>query len=164
MNIEIKILNKGFYRTKDVCGFSGVSYNLPKYATEGSAGIDLVCTEDVIVPPGVVRTVFTGLAIYIDCIKSMCDYAGLILPRSGLGTRGLVIANTVGLIDQDYQGEIILQVLNRNAIGSDNIVLLAGDRIAQLVIIPIERAKWKVVEQFSETTGRRIGGWGSTGN
>ncbi len=166
MHIEIKILNKEFYKHKDKCSFSGISYDLPHYATQGSAGIDLVCTDDAIVPPGAVRPVFTGLAIHIgsDSLSSGdFRYAGLIMPRSGLGTRGLVLANTLGLLDEDFQGEILLQVLNRNPIGSENMIVPAGGRIAQLVIVPVIKAQWHIVNDFSGTTERHVGGFGSTG-
>jgi dUTP pyrophosphatase len=123
----------------------------------------------VVLYPGDTKLVHTGLAIHIASCKhatSFYDYAGLILPRSGLGSKGLILANTVGLIDSDYQGELIVQAWNRNSTGhsSYSIVLKAGDRFAQLMFVPIIRPQFTVVEEFSKRTYRANGSFGSTGN
>ena len=167
MNIELKILNKRFYSEES----NGMLLNpLPYYATDGSAGVDLYCTEDVTVYPGETVAIYTGLAVHIECAKSLCDYMGMIVPRSGLGTRGLVLANTIGIIDQDYQGEITVQAMNRlkdnrsceNKRG--NIIQLkAGERIAQLIFVPIVRPSFVVVDEFTHNTDRGCDGFGSTG-
>ena len=176
MQIELKILNKEFYSEES----NGMLLNpLPSYQTLGSAAIDLVCIEDITIYPGETKQIHTGIAIHIGShtdtpmksYREHWDYAGLIIPRSGLGTKGLILANTVGLIDSDYQGEILVQAWNRNnevylrSKGPNiSIVLKSGDRFAQLVIVPIARANWKVVEEFSNTTDRGTGGFGSTNN
>lgn len=182
MKVEIKILNKEFY-SANVSGAWG--YKLPSYTTSGSAALDLICTEDVIIYPGEVKAIHTGLAIHIGSHVHECQtVAALILPRSGLGTKGLVLANTVGLIDEDYQGELIVQVLNRNteesiitnlilngsedvkqfALGlRPSVELKVGDRFAQLLFIPVIKVQWNVVEEFSSKTVRDEGGFGHTG-
>jgi dUTP pyrophosphatase len=163
--MEIKILNKEFYEVEKL---GGSYYNHPDYQSAGAAAIDLVCTQDVMICTNEVRTIRTGLAIHIDSCKhatSFYDYVGLILPRSGLGTEGLVLANTVGLIDSDYQGELIVQAWNRNRPGhsSYSISLKAGDRFAQLMFVPVIKPQFKVVDEFSTITTRAGGGFGSTG-
>lgn len=168
MKIEIKILNKEFYECVDLENCK--TFNLPYYATGGSAALDLMCTEDIDIYPGVVIPIYTGLAIHISSGVSSGFYekystAGLIMPRSGLGTKGLVLANTIGVIDGDYQGELIVQAWNRNLDYSDFqiIKLKAGDRFAQLMFVPVSRIEWELVEEFSNTTNRSIKGFGSTG-
>lgn len=165
MKIEMKILNKGFYSEES----NGMLLNpLPGYATTGSAAIDLVCTEDVTLYPGETKMIPTGLAIHIGSGKhatSFYDYAGLILPRSGLGTKGLVLANTIGLIDEDYQGELVVSALNRNhahSTADKALRLEAGARFAQLLVVPIVKAQFDIVEEFSSVTERNTGGFGST--
>lgn len=182
MWIEIKILNKEFYYTK-VKGGVGVGkdvdrYKFPSYATQGSAAIDLICTEDIVIYPGEVKEIRTGLAVWIGngCknYPASVGYvdshaAALILPRSGLGTKGLVLANAVGLIDEDYQGELIVQAWNRNPHITSNYQdprifrLKAGDRFAQLMFVPVIKAEWEIVDEFSNTTDRGEDGFGSTG-
>lgn len=171
MKIEIKILNKEFYGDED---------KLPFYTTTGSAAMDLICTEDVVIFPGQVKKIPTGLAIWTgSAFNGHSHMVGLITPRSGLGTKGLVLANTTGLIDEDYQGELIVQAWNRlephrfiqrsgHTLGViDNIgnviYLEAGDRFAQLMFVPIIKGEWDIVEEFSETTKRGEGGFGHTG-
>lgn len=184
MRIEIRILNKEFYlngRLKADINDDSFSV-LPSYATPGSAAMDLRVTEDVTLCPGERRMLPTGLAIWIgsDRISSSLDMgvAGLILPRSGLGTKGLVLANTVGLIDEDFQGELMISAWNSNnpcevvideqrkeTITYHNIQsikLKAGDRIAQLMLVPIIKAQWQIVDEFSNKTQRGENGWGST--
>ncbi len=136
----------------------GNSIALPSYATLGSAGLDLrVCTEEAI-HLGSQQTVLlpTGLAIYI----ADPSLAAVILPRSGLGHKhGIVLGNLVGLIDSDYQGELKISCWNRNA---ESFIIQPGDRIAQLVFLPITRVDFSVVESFEETS-RGEGGFGSSG-
>ena len=131
---------------------------LPEYATDGSAGLDLrACIDEPItVGPGETRLVATGIAIHI----ADPGYAAVILPRSGLGHRhGIVLGNLVGLIDSDYQGEVGISCWNR---GSEPYVVEPGDRIAQLVVVPVARARFELVEEFTETK-RGAGGFGHTG-
>jgi len=164
MKIDIKILNKEFYTQE--------SNGLPRYQTDGSAALDLVCTEDATIYPGETKMIPTGLAVWIG---SNTGIAGLILPRSGLGTKGLVLANTIGLIDEDYQGELIISAWNRNEVitgqhmnylkwNHEQIInLKAGDRIAQLMFIPVIKTEWNIVEDFNDNTQRGSSGFGSTG-
>ena len=197
MQIELKILNKRFYSEES----NGMLLNpLPGYSTPGSAAIDLVCTEDVTIYPGETKMIHTGLAIWIgsdqhqtdpshtvsqwlSTVHTQVSIAGLILPRSGLGTKGLILANTIGLIDEDYQGELKVSAWNRNQdkietfddchydewvthteiTKGDTIELKAGDRFAQLMVIPVIKAQFNVVEEFSGSTQRDKGGFGSTG-
>ena len=131
---------------------------LPGYATDGSAGLDLrACIDEPItVGPGETRLVATGIAIHI----ADPGYAAVILPRSGLGHRhGIVLGNLVGLIDSDYQGEVGISCWNR---GSEPYVVEPGDRIAQLVVVPVARARFELVEEFTATE-RGEGGFGHTG-
>ena len=131
---------------------------LPSYATPGSAGLDLrACiTEPLVIEPGETRLVPTGLAIHI----SDPGYAALILPRSGLGHKhGIVLGNLVGLIDSDYQGQLMVSTWNR---GDKAFTLNPLDRLAQLVIVPILQVGFNVVDEFGEST-RGTGGFGSTG-
>ena len=131
---------------------------LPEYATEGSAGLDLrACIDQpATLGPGETLLVNTGLAVHI----ADPGYAAVILPRSGLGHRhGIVLGNLVGLIDSDYQGEILISCWNR---GPEPYVIEPGERIAQLVVVPVARARFERVETFSETE-RGTGGFGHTG-
>lgn len=173
MNMQLKILNKEFFRRTKL---GGDFYDLPAYQTQGSAAVDLYCTEDICVLPGEVKQIRTGIAIWIGSsegsdnthvVEDNVRVAGMILPRSGLGSEGLVLANTIGVIDADYQGELLINVWNRNG-GSinplnDAIDLEAGDRFAQLMFVHIVKARWSVVEDFSNSTGRSARGFGSTG-
>lgn len=146
--IELKILDPRV----------GKSIDLPTYATEGSAGIDLrVCLDEPLqIAPGQTVLLPTGLAIYI----ADPNLAAVILPRSGLGHKhGIVLGNLVGLIDSDYQGELKISCWNRNV---DHFTVQPGDRIAQLVFLPIVRANFKIVDSFTETD-RGEGGFGSSG-
>jgi dUTP pyrophosphatase len=130
----------------------------PAYATRGSAGIDLrACVEaDLTLPAGHTTLVRSGIAIHIGDP----DYAALVLPRSGLGHRhGIVLGNLVGLIDSDYQGEIMVSLWNR---GQDAYVLRPLERVAQLVIVPVRQVALNVVAAF-DATERGAGGFGSTG-
>lgn len=138
-------------------------WGLPRYQTEGAAGVDLfACVEAPLhlaaQSPAVL--IHSGIAISFGDLS----LAGLVLPRSGLGhKKGLVLGNTVGLIDPDYAGEILISVWNRNPAGAAPIVISPGDRIGQLVFVPIVRPSFEVVETFSQQTARGAGGFGSTG-
>ncbi len=131
---------------------------LPAYATTGAAGLDLRACIDtpLVIEPGATHLIKTGLAIHI----ADPGYAALILPRSGLGHKhGIVLGNLVGLIDSDYQGELMVSTWNR---GCEAFTLHPLERLAQLVIVPVVQANFNVVEDFvaSERGG---GGFGSTG-
>ena len=130
----------------------------PYQATSGSAGHDLRSdSPDLFIKPGETVMVRTGVAIHIGNENSM----GLLVPRSSLGYRGLVLANTVGIIDSDYQGEIMIMLKNVN---HHEIALRHGERIAQLVFVKISSPTFLKVEEFSDETERGKGGFGSTGN
>ena len=146
MKIDLKILDE---RVRD---------NLPKTATVGSAGVDLraLVDETVVIQPGDTYLVKTGLAIHIG----NPGYAALILPRSGLGhKKGIVLGNLVGLIDSDYQGELMVSVWNR---GKEPFELKPMERIAQLMVVPVVQPEFNIVESF-EASERASGGFGSTG-
>jgi len=131
---------------------------LPAYATPGSAGLDLrACLETALVlEPGATALVPTGLAIHI----ADPGYAALILPRSGLGHKhGIVLGNLVGLIDSDYQGQLMVSTWNR---GREAFTLEPMERLAQLVIVPVQQVAFNVVDDFAESH-RGAGGFGSTG-
>ncbi len=130
----------------------------PAYATHGSAGIDLrACLEAPLsLAPGATELIPTGLAIYLED----SGYAGMILPRSGLGHKhGIVLGNLVGLIDSDYQGELMISCWNRS---TSTFEINPNDRIAQLVIVPVVQADFLWVDEF-EQTERSDRGFGSTG-
>jgi dUTP pyrophosphatase len=132
--------------------------HLPAYATEGSAGLDLrACVEtSVVLAPGQTELIPTGIAIHI----ADPGYAALILPRSGLGHKhGIVLGNLVGLIDSDYQGQLMVSCWNR---GREPFTLQPLDRLAQLVIVPVAQASFAVVDDFAQSE-RASGGFGSTG-
>jgi dUTP pyrophosphatase len=146
MKIDIKILNE---RMRD---------QLPQYATPGSAGLDLrACIETPLtLEPGETKLVPTGLAIHV----ADPGYAALILPRSGLGHKhGIVLGNLVGLIDSDYQGELMISTWNR---GHATFTLNPFERLAQLVIVPVVQAQFNIVDDF-DASERGAGGFGSTG-
>lgn len=131
---------------------------LPAYATPGSAGLDLrACIEaPLTIEPGSTHLIPTGLAIHI----ADPAYAAMILPRSGMGHKhGIVLGNLVGLIDSDYQGELMVSTWNR---GTSAFVLNPMERLAQLVIVPVLQVAFNLVESFTETE-RGAGGFGSTG-
>ena len=130
---------------------------LPAYATPGSAGLDLrACLDEAaILQPGDTLLVPTGLAVHL----SNPDYAAMLLPRSGLGHKqGIVLGNLVGLIDSDYQGELKVSLWNR---GQEAFTVEPMARIAQMVIVPVVQAAFKVVEEFAQSE-RGEGGFGST--
>jgi dUTP pyrophosphatase len=136
----------------------GRDFPLPDYASEGAAGLDLRACVDgpVEIRPGGCDLVPAGFAMHI----ADPDLAAVLLPRSGLGHKhGLVLGNLVGLIDSDYQGQVFISCWNR---GSDVFTIRPGDRIAQMVFVPVVRAHFERVESFEETT-RGDGGFGHTG-
>jgi dUTP pyrophosphatase len=131
---------------------------MPSYGTPGSAGLDLrACIDAAIeIAPGQTVLVPTGLSIYVEDPR----YAALILPRSGLGHKhGIVLGNLVGLIDSDYQGQLMVSTWNRS---SQPFTLEPMERLAQLVIVPIQQVELKIVDEFAESS-RGTGGFGSTG-
>ncbi|WP_347016412.1 dUTP diphosphatase [Acinetobacter seifertii] len=148
MKVQVKLLDPRL----------GKEWPLPSYATAGSAGLDLrACVDEAIeIEPGQTVLVKTGMAIYIHDV----NFAGLILPRSGLGHKhGIVLGNLVGLIDSDYQGELMVSVWNR---GQTTFRLEPGERLAQYVLVPVVQAEFEQVEEFEETL-RGAGGFGHTG-
>ena len=146
MKLDLKILDA---RMRD---------QLPAYATTGSAGLDLrAClTEPLTLQPGETALVPTGLAIHVGDP----GYAALILPRSGMGHKhGIVLGNLVGLIDSDYQGQLMVSMWNR---GQRAFTIEPGERIAQLVVVPVVQVALEVVEDFA-TSARGAGGFGHSG-
>lgn len=136
----------------------GETVSLPEYATPGSAGLDLrACLDKSLeLKPGATELISTGLAIHI----ADPHVTAVILPRSGLGHKhGIVLGNLVGLIDSDYQGPLMISVWNR---GQATYTIAPGERIAQLVIVPILRAHFEVVDEFNQSK-RGEGGFGSSG-
>src|SRR5690554_6592856 len=136
----------------------GQQWPLPTYATEGSAGLDLRAMLDapLILEPGQTHLLPTGLAIHIADPR----LAAMILPRSGLGHKhGIVLGNLVGLIDSDYQGELMVSCWNR---GQNSFTLEVGERLAQLVLVPVVQAEFELVTEFKETE-RGAGGFGHSG-
>ena len=147
MKVDLKILDP---RMAD---------HLPQYATPGSAGLDLrACLDAAItLEPNAWQLVPTGIAIHLDDPA----YAALILPRSGLGHKhGIVLGNLVGLIDSDYQGQLMVSAWNRSP---TPFTLEPMERLAQLVIVPVVQAQFNVVNEFAATSERGEGGYGSTG-
>ncbi|MGE8549279.1 MAG: dUTP diphosphatase [Acinetobacter calcoaceticus] len=148
MKVQVKLLDPRL----------GKEWPLPSYATAGSAGLDLrACVDEAIdIEPGQTVLVKTGMAIYIHDV----NFAGLILPRSGLGHKhGIVLGNLVGLIDSDYQGELMVSVWNRSQTAFS---LEPGERLAQYVLVPVVQAQFDIVDEF-EATERGAGGFGHTG-
>ncbi len=136
----------------------GNEYPVPDYATDGSAGMDLrACVDEPLeLKPGQTELIPTGMAIHIDDPT----LAAVILPRSGLGHKhGIVLGNLVGLIDSDYQGQLFVSCWNR---GDTTFTVNAGERIAQLVFVPVVQAAFEVVDNFDESL-RGVGGFGHTG-
>ena len=136
----------------------GTEFPLPAYATEGSAGLDLRACLDapLVLAPGETHLIRTGLAIHI----ADPAFAGLVLPRSGLGHKhGIVLGNLVGLIDSDYQGELMVSCWNR---GNVAFTIQPGERIAQYVLVPVVQAEFRMVEDF-DASARGAGGFGSSG-
>jgi len=146
--IQIKLIDKRL----------GNKFPMPDYATQGSAGLDLCACidEDMIINPNSTVLMSAGFAIYI-ADKS---FAAMLLPRSGLGHKhGIVLGNLTGLIDSDYQGEIFVSCWNR---GDTSFTIQPGDRIAQMIIVPVAQPHFEFVDSFDETI-RGAGGFGHTG-
>jgi len=146
--LQVKILNDRI----------GRDIPLPAYATEGSAGLDLrACLDEALtLAPGQTELIPTGLAIHIED-PSLC---AMILPRSGLGHKhGIVLGNLVGLIDSDYQGQLFVSCWNR---GQTTFTIEPGERIAQMVLVPVIQAEFEIVDEFSDSD-RGAGGFGSSG-
>ena len=146
--IELKILDARI----------GTKFSLPRYGTEGAAGLDLVAclNESLTLKAGDTQLIPTGIAIHIGD----AGLAAVLLPRSGLGHKhGIVLGNLVGLIDSDYQGQIFVSCWNR---GQTAFVIEPGDRIAQMVFVPVVQAEFEIVQDF-ETSRRGAGGFGHTG-
>lgn len=146
MDIDIKILDLR------LLGYP------PTYATSGSAGFDLrACVEEpVVLDPGEVDLIPSGVAVNIG----NSDYCGVLLPRSGLGhNNGIILGNSVGLIDSDYRGQVMISMWNRSF---DTYTLQPMEKIAQMIIVPIAKARFKVVTKFEESE-RGENGFGSTG-
>lgn len=146
--IQLKILDKRI----------GNEFPLPQHATDGSAGMDMrACVDEhVRVEPGETHLIPTGLSIHI----ADPGLAAVLLPRSGLGHKhGIVLGNLVGLIDSDYQGQVFVSVWNRS---EHSFTIEPGDRIAQMVFVPVVQAEFEVVDEF-DTSNRGAGGFGHSG-
>lgn len=136
-----------------------LEYGVPARASVGSAGLDLRAmfeAPSMILRPGAVVSVPTGMRIWIEDPI----FVGMVFARSGLGTKGVVLGNGTGIIDADYQGPLTLSLLNRSQVP---IQINRGDRVAQLVVVPVAAAELEVVESFEAETERGEGGFGSTG-
>ena len=147
MKLDVKILD------------ARLRESLPQYATEGAAGLDLRACIDapLVLQPGEAQLIPSGIAIHLDD----AGYAALILPRSGLGHRhGIVLGNLVGLIDSDYQGQVMVSCWNR---GNEPFTVQPLDRIAQMMIVPVVQARLNIVDEFVASR-RGAGGFGSTGS
>ncbi|MDI4498089.1 dUTP diphosphatase [Moraxella nonliquefaciens] len=150
-SVQVKLLNPKIG--------SDPNFPLPTRATDGSAGIDLrACIDEpVVIGTGQTKLIGTGLAIYIK----NPNFAGIILPRSGLGHKhGIVLGNLVGLIDADYQGELMVSVWNRS---DTDFTLNPAERMAQYVVVPVVRPVFDIVDEFSDDSERGAGGFGSSG-
>ncbi len=146
--IELKILDQRL----------GHEFPLPHYATDGSAGMDLraMLEEPLVIEPGETHLIPTGIAIHIGDP----GLASVLLPRSGLGhKKGIVLGNLTGLIDSDYQGQIFVSCWNRSA---ESFTVQVGERIAQMVFIPVVQAEFDIVQEF-DASHRGAGGFGHTG-
>ncbi len=147
MKIDVRILD------------ARLAEQLPSYATEGSAGLDLRACLDapLSLAPNAWQLVPTGLAIHL----ADPGYAAMLLPRSGLGHKhGIVLGNLVGLIDSDYQGQLMVSAWNRSDVA---FTIEPMERIAQMVIVPVVQAELNIVEAFAQNSARGTGGYGSTG-
>ncbi|WP_296405223.1 dUTP diphosphatase [Psychrobacter sp.] len=150
-SVQVKILNPKIG--------TDPNFPMPSRATDGSAGIDLRACIDkpITIKAGETKLIGTGMAIYI----ADPNYAGIILPRSGLGHKhGIVLGNLVGLIDADYQGELMVSVWNRSDI---DFVLNPAERMAQYMVVPVVRPEFEIVEEFNELSARGAGGFGHSG-
>lgn len=150
-SVQVKLLNPKIG--------SDPNFPLPTRATDGSAGIDLrACIDEpVVIKAGETKLIGTGMAIYIKDP----NFAGIILPRSGLGHKhGIVLGNLVGLIDADYQGELMVSVWNRS---ETDFTLNPAERMAQYMVVPVVRPSFEIVDEFSDDSERGTGGFGSSG-
>ncbi|KDN25246.1 deoxyuridine 5'-triphosphate nucleotidohydrolase [Moraxella bovoculi 237] len=150
-SVQVKLLNPKIG--------SDPNFPLPTRATDGSAGIDLrACIDEpVVIKAGETKLIGTGMAIYIKDP----NFAGIILPRSGLGHKhGIVLGNLVGLIDADYQGELMVSVWNRS---DSDFILNPAERMAQYMVVPVVRPSFEVVDEFSDDSERGTSGFGSSG-
>lgn len=150
-SVQVKILNPKIG--------TDPNFPMPTRATDGSAGIDLrACIDEPItIKAGETQLIGTGMAIYI----ADPNYAGIILPRSGLGHKhGIVLGNLVGLIDADYQGELMVSIWNRS---KTDFVLNPAERMAQYMVVPVMRPEFEIVEEFNELSARGAGGFGHSG-
>ena len=150
-SVQVKLLNPKIG--------SNPNFPLPTRATDGSAGIDLrACIDEpVVIKAGETKLIGTGMAIYIKDP----NFAGIILPRSGLGHKhGIVLGNLVGLIDADYQGELMVSVWNRS---DSDFTLNPAERMAQYMVVPVVRPSFEIVDEFSDDSERGAGGFGSNG-
>ena len=151
MQVQVKVLHPKIGQDEN--------FPLPHRATDGSAGIDLrACIDEPLtIKAGDSQLVGTGLAIYIQ----NPDYVGFIMPRSGLGHKhGIVLGNLTGVIDADYQGELMVSIWNRS---QTDYVLQPGEKMAQYLVVPIARPTFELVDEFSDISVRGEGGFGSTG-
>ena len=151
--VEVKVLDARVF-----------DWGIPRYQSEMAAGIDLfACVDDAIEieSQAPAQLISSGIAVHIG----VPDAAAMIVPRSGRGHReGLVLGNTVGILDADYTGPLMISVWNRNAPGAPPIVIRPGDRITQLIFVPILRPELRAVVEFSNASTRGAGGFGSTGH
>lgn len=151
--VKVKVLDQ---RLVD----ENVGWGLPSYGTDGSAGLDLrACIEEPLVlePNSKSTLVSSGLSVYLEDP----NYVGLIYPRSGLGHKqGIVLGNLTGVIDADYQGPLMISVWNRS---QEPVTINPGDRIAQYVVVPVQRIELQVVDSFDSESERGSGGFGHTG-
>ena len=148
LKVDLKILDERL----------GNSIPMPTYATPGSAGLDLrACLDEpLLIRPGETHLIPTGMAIHLEDP----GYAAMLLPRSGLGHKhGIVLGNLVGLIDSDYQGQLMVSVWNR---GQTEFTVEVGERISQMVIVPVVQPEFNIVDSF-DSSERGEGGFGSTG-
>lgn len=151
LDLEVKVLNERI-GTDEL-------FPLPTRSTAKSAGLDLrICSDEpILLKAGETKLLGTGLAIYINDP----NYAGMILPRSGLGHKhGIVLGNLVGLIDADYQGELMISLWNRS---DADYTIKVGERVAQYVVVPIATPSFSIVSEFSDSSDRGAGGFGHTG-
>lgn len=152
MNVELKLIDPRYKSSE---------WAIPDYKTSGAAAIDvLACVDtEIVINPGEVKMIPLGIAFHLND----AEVAAILMPRSGLGSKeGVILGNTLGLIDSDFQGQVQAPIWNRN-FADKQIRIQPGDRIAQLMFVPVVRPTFKVVEEFSETTERGEGGFGSTG-
>ncbi|MGN0915749.1 MAG: dUTP diphosphatase [Succinivibrio sp.] len=149
LNVQIKILDKRLNQ----------DFPLPSYETAMSAGMDLraMVDEDFILKPGEVRMIKTGFAMHI----ADPNVTALIVPRSGLGYKhGIVLSNLTGVIDADYQGELMIPLWNHS---TESFKICVGDRVAQMLFVPVLRAQFEITDSFSKESSRGENGFGSTG-